>query len=39
MEALSSLNKMYALLHALILIGLLFFLAAIGLFIYAQMTR
>jgi hypothetical protein len=38
MEALSSLNKMYSLLYALILIGLLFFLAAIGLFIYNEPT-
>ena len=39
MEALSSLNKLYSLLYALILIGLLFLLAAIGLFIYVQVTR
>jgi hypothetical protein len=39
MEALSSLNKMYSLIYALIVIGVLLFLAAIGLFIYAQMTR
>ncbi len=39
MEALSSLNKMYALIYALILIGLLLFLAAIGLFIYAQLLQ
>jgi hypothetical protein len=39
METLSSLNKLYSLLYALILIGLLFLLAAIGLFIYVQVTR
>jgi hypothetical protein len=39
MEALSSLNKLYSLPYALILIGLLFLLAAIGLFIYVQVTR
>jgi hypothetical protein len=39
MEALSSLNKLYSLLYALILIGLMFLLAAIGLFIYVQVTR
>jgi hypothetical protein len=39
MEALSSLNKLYSLLYALILIGLLFLLAATGLFIYVQVTR
>ena len=35
----SSLNKMYALIYTLIVIGLLLFLAAVGLFIYAQVTR
>jgi hypothetical protein len=39
MDALSALNKMYALLYALILIGLLLFLATIGLFIFAQVAR
>jgi hypothetical protein len=39
MEALSSLNKMYALIYTLIVIGLLLLLATVGLFIYAQMTR
>ena len=39
MEALSSLNKMYALIYTLIIIGLLLFLAAVGLFIYAQVAR
>jgi hypothetical protein len=39
MEALSSLNKMYSLVYTLIVIGVLLFLAAVGLFIYAQMMR
>jgi hypothetical protein len=39
MEALSSLNKMYALIYTLIVIGLLLLLATIALFIYAQMAR
>jgi len=39
MEALSSLNKMYSLIYTLIIFGLLLFLAAVGLFIYAQMMR
>jgi hypothetical protein len=39
MEALASLNKMYSLVYTLIVIGLLLILAAVGLFIYAQMIR
>jgi hypothetical protein len=39
MEALSSLNKMYGLIYTLIVIGLVLFLATVGLFIYAQVTR
>lgn len=39
MEALSSLNKMYSLIYTLIVIGLLFFVAAIGLFVYAHYAR
>src|SRR5262249_13874268 len=39
MEALSALNKMYGLIYALIVIGLVLFLAAVGLFIYAQVMR
>jgi len=39
MDALSSLNKMYALIYTLILIGLLVLIAALGLFVYAQYTR
>jgi hypothetical protein len=39
MEALSSLSKMYGLIYTLIVIGLVLFLATVGLFIYAQMTR
>jgi hypothetical protein len=39
MEALSSLNKMYALIYTVIVIGLLLLLATVGLFIYAQVTR
>ena len=39
MEALSSLNNMYELLYMLIVIGLVLFIATVGLFIYAQMTR
>jgi hypothetical protein len=39
MEAVSALNKMYSLVYTLIVIGLLLFAAAIGLFIYAQTVR
>jgi hypothetical protein len=39
MEALSALNKMYSLVYTLVIVGLLPFLAAVGLFIYAQMVR
>jgi ABC-type dipeptide/oligopeptide/nickel transport system permease subunit len=39
MEALSALHKMYAMIYTLIIIGLLLFLAAVGLFIFAQMAR
>src|SRR5262249_43319151 len=39
MDALSSLNKMYSLVYTLILLALLLFLATVGLFIYAHVTR
>jgi len=39
MEALSALDRMYGLIYTIIVIGLLLFLAAMGLFIYAQMMR
>jgi hypothetical protein len=39
MDALSELNKMYSLIYTLIVIGLLVLIAALGLVIYAQMTR
>jgi hypothetical protein len=39
MDALSELNKMYTLIYTLIVIGLLVLLAAIGVFLYAQLTR
>lgn len=39
MEGLASLNKMYTLIYTLILIGLLLFIAIVGVFIYAQLSR
>jgi hypothetical protein len=39
MEGLGSLSKMYQLIATLIVIGLLLFIATIGLFLYAQFTR
>jgi hypothetical protein len=39
MDALGALNKMYALIYTVIVIGLLVLIAALGLFIYAQFTR
>jgi hypothetical protein len=39
MDALSSLNKMYTLVYTLILVGLLFLIVTVGLFVYAQLTR
>src|SRR5262245_56731733 len=39
MDALAALTKMYALIYTLIVIGLLVLIAALGLFIYAQVMR
>jgi hypothetical protein len=39
MDALGSLNRMYTLIYSLILIGLLFLLVTLGVFLYAQLTR
>ena len=39
MEGLAALNKMYTLIYTLIVIGLLVFIAVVGLFIYAQLSR
>jgi hypothetical protein len=39
MNALAVLNRMYTLIHTLIVLGLLLFLAAVGYFAYSQLSR